>query len=198
MPMQPYSEGRLALHIKGLPEQVDVLIAHKTGAVFAGVRWPSPHDYICEELTEEQYRLLTAAIKARGIALNPMQHGLAENRYIPSWANHGLERKIIRRIFEDGIKRGFAWDVNDGEETVVRQSQDLDKLMGAIASTEEERLYLRWPLGGKSGRLGMIYLVYGNGFWEVVCDHSDEGAVAGILDNPDYKAFVDGLEERFA
>ena len=198
MPMQPYSTGVLVLQIEGLPEHIDVLIAHKTGAVFAGVRRPHPQDYRCEELTEAQYRLLTTAIAARGIALNPMQHGLAEIATLPVWANHGLERKVLRKLFELGIAAGYAWDVNDGEDTVLRQSQDLPALLEAIGSTEEEYLTLRWPLGGRSGSLGQAYIVYGNGFWEVICDGPTVGALATILDGEEFKAFVDGLEERFA
>lgn len=198
MPMQPYATGILALGMASLPEQVDVLIAYKTGAIFAGVRRGGHHTHICDELNDEQYRMLTSALTARGIVLNPMQHGLAECARLPGWVNHGLERKIIRRIFEEGIKQGFAWEVNDGGETVVVQSQDIPTLMEAIASTDADYLRLRWPLGTKTGSLGRIMCVYGNGFWEIFADYSAEGKVPDMIDNPEFQAFVDGLEERFA
>lgn len=80
------------------------------------------------------------------------------------------EGKIVRKVIEAMLEKGFTVDLNDGEETTVRRSTSLDEVMQAAFSTDEDYLIARDKETGK--RVGHVYLVYGNCGYDVVSDYS--------------------------
>jgi hypothetical protein len=78
-------------------------------------------------------------------------------------------RKLVRNI----LSRGYTISVNDGEEWTVVDSRLEGEIMGALMSTDEDRIKFKDPLDYKT--LGIFYLVYGNdpSGEEVFCDYTD-------------------------
>lgn len=78
-----------------------------------------------------------------------------------------IEKKIATAIVEKALAQGWTVSVFDGEEWALKISSSKDAIMGALASTGEDRLRLR-DAGGEN--MGSIYLVWGNGE-DLVSDH---------------------------
>jgi hypothetical protein len=78
-----------------------------------------------------------------------------------------VERKIARKIIEDAIAAGYTIDVFDGEDYPLKDSADVEAILGAMFSTDDDRLYL---CKGKS--VGWVWLIYGNSGWDVISDHT--------------------------
>ena len=78
-------------------------------------------------------------------------------------------RKLVRNI----MSRGYTISVNDSEEWTVVDSRDEDQIMGALMTTDEDRIKFKDPLDYKT--LGGFDLVYGNdpSGEEVISDHTD-------------------------
>jgi hypothetical protein len=85
-------------------------------------------------------------------------------------ARQQVERRIIRQIVKDAIAAGYSVSVFDGEETTVRQSRTVSKIMAAVLTTDEDHLFIHQP--GEARRWGWVRLVYGNDGWDVVNDYS--------------------------
>jgi hypothetical protein len=83
-----------------------------------------------------------------------------------------LELSIVRRIAQDALKAGYFVSVDDGEGYPVLRSRDLQQIMAAVASVDEERLLFHAAGGKGSKAFGAVHLVYGNEPWEVICDHT--------------------------
>lgn len=82
-----------------------------------------------------------------------------------------IERQVLVPLVEDILAAGYAIAVWDGDNFAIKASRDEETIFAAMASTDEDRLYLYEP--GKDGaRLGWIYLVYGNSGWDVVSDYT--------------------------
>ncbi len=79
-----------------------------------------------------------------------------------------LQRAIIARIISDAVGEGYALDVFNGEDTMIRHSRDERAIMGALESTEEDQL--RFRRDGK--RVGVVRLVYGNEGWGVANEYT--------------------------
>lgn len=80
-----------------------------------------------------------------------------------------VEAQIARRVAEAFISRGFTVSVNDGEETTVKNSTDINVILDAMWTTDEDYLYINRDNGK---RLGMVYFVYGNEGPDVIADYS--------------------------
>jgi hypothetical protein len=80
-----------------------------------------------------------------------------------------IERQIARRIVRDALAAGYSVDVHDGEEITLKRSRSLKAIMGALMTTDDDRL-----LFNREGEnpFGWVYLVYGNDGWDVVNDYS--------------------------
>lgn len=89
------------------------------------------------------------------------------------------ERQIARKIIEDALAAGYTIDVFDGEDFPLKDSTDVELILGAMFSTDSDKLYL--CKDGKS--VGWVYLVYGEYGWDVICDHTMniEPVLAGAL-----------------
>ena len=74
-----------------------------------------------------------------------------------------LQRAIITRIVSDAVGDGYALEVFNGEETMIRHSRDEREIMAALETTGEDQL--RFRREGK--RAGFVRLVYANpgGAW---------------------------------
>jgi hypothetical protein len=79
-----------------------------------------------------------------------------------------IEKKIASRLVADAIAAGYSLSVNNGEEVVIRQSRDKAAILAEMFSVDMEHLIYH-----KDGvRQGWVYLVYGNGGWDVICDYT--------------------------
>jgi len=92
-----------------------------------------------------------------------------------------VERRIAARLVDDALEGGYEVTVFDGECTALSRSREREDILGAMFSTESDRLVFR-----KDGkRRGTVDLVYGNGR-DVLSDWSDNqeinGLVAGALE----------------
>lgn len=102
-----------------------------------------------------------------------------------------IERAVIRRAVRDILAAGagkaqefheltggngsYCISVWDGEEFPVKRSRDLDKIMADIGQCDEETIVVRHATdeGRPEGlKVGSMYLVYGNGGWDVIADTS--------------------------
>lgn len=95
------------------------------------------------------------------------------------------EAKIARKTVEALLAAGYAVSVNDGEETTVDRSRNINEIMAAMFSTDEDYLYAH-----ADSYIGMVYFVYGNDGYEVINDYSTslEDVMAPI------NAYADALE----
>lgn len=97
-----------------------------------------------------------------------------------------IERKIIRRIVVDAILHGYAVSVSNGEELVQGYTRDVQAVMRAIMTTDDDTLFFH-----RGGDRGWVRLVYGNDGTDVIQDYSCKIAhvVAGA------EALADRLEK---
>lgn len=79
------------------------------------------------------------------------------------------ELKIAKFIIRHALRHGFTVSVNDGEEWVLKRSDDFKAIMEAMFSTDEDDLIVRDKNGKK---VVSIALFYGNNGWDVVSDWS--------------------------
>lgn len=94
-------------------------------------------------------------------------------------ARQRVERQIIRQIVKDGLARGYAISVFDGEEKTVIRTRSLKAVMDAIMTTDEDYLTFHRPSDDEGSRggyeirqIGWVRLIYGNDGWDVVNDYS--------------------------
>ena len=100
------------------------------------------------------------------------------------------ERSIARRFIQDAIRSGCSIDVQDGEEVTLRASTDVEAILKAMFTTDEDRLYLC-----RDGKyIGWVYFVYGNDGWDVINDYTVN--LEGIMAMGTNK-LIDSLESRF-
>lgn len=101
---------------------------------------------------------------ARCIAENIERGDKAYAHCVECWEKH-----IVFTV-TSAIEAGFSVGVNDGEETVLTHCRDLETIMKALFSTDED--YLLIYRDGETNHFGWIYLVYGNGCDEVVSNYT--------------------------
>lgn len=89
-----------------------------------------------------------------------------------------VEAKIIRQVALKAITLGWSVSVNDGEETVVIPTLQLDTVLGEVGHTEETYFHFFLP---DRTRLGFVWFVHGNGE-DVVTDHSDNEAINQLME----------------
>jgi hypothetical protein len=79
-----------------------------------------------------------------------------------------VERRIARRIIDDALAAGYSIDLFDGEEVVLHKGTNADAIMAGMFSSDDDMLFLH-----KDGkRIGSVWLIYGNGGYDVVSDYS--------------------------
>ena len=87
---------------------------------------------------------------------------------------HDIDCKIVERALDDLFAAGFTVDVNDGEDTVLFNSQDKPAIFAAMCSTCEDVLVVRKKmLNGMTGRkIGILHLIHGNEPGVIIADNS--------------------------
>ena len=95
-----------------------------------------------------------------------------------------IEQRIVRRLVESLIERGWALDIdNGGNENVFGGPQtDARKIKNAMMQTDEEALLVYWNPGDRP-RISAVQLVYGNDGWDVIADYTSllEPELASVL-----------------
>jgi hypothetical protein len=86
-----------------------------------------------------------------------------------------IERRIIAQLIDTALAAGYLVSVFDGEEWAIRFCSNKDAIMKEMFATDEESLsfYSAEKVEGKRRCMGVVYLVYGNDGYDVICDHSD-------------------------
>lgn len=82
-----------------------------------------------------------------------------------------IERCIIQAAIHGLLEAGYYVSVHDGEETAVNKSRNADTIFGETGATDEDYLIAYTRENEKWQRVGMVWLVHGNGY-DVVCDYS--------------------------
>jgi hypothetical protein len=90
-----------------------------------------------------------------------------------------IDRDTIKAIVTDALKAGYTISVYDGEEYCLKRSTVLVDILGALCSTDDDRLYFRAP--GEEKAFGWAWLVYGNEPGVVVSDYTVDDRTAAIL-----------------
>lgn len=78
-----------------------------------------------------------------------------------------IERQIIVCLVEDCLAAGCSIRVFDGEEFNGGWTTDEARVFNRMASTDEDKLYFRFP----DGKVGWVLLIYGNGA-DVISDNT--------------------------
>lgn len=71
------------------------------------------------------------------------------------------ERRIVRAIVKDAIADGCVVSVHDGEEWMIKRSDKITHVMGAIMATGSDNLKIRDAATGDY--VGTVAFIYGNG-----------------------------------
>jgi hypothetical protein len=98
-------------------------------------------------------------------------------------ARQRIEQTIALVTAQALLDAGFLLGVNDGEETTVHHSRDIDAIKAALFTTDEDYLYVYQdadqddPLNVEPGTSEdrpdyMVRLVYGNDGWDVINDYN--------------------------
>lgn len=104
-----------------------------------------------------------------------------------------IERAIVRCAVLDILAAqdgAFCISVYDGEEYPVKRSRNVDEIMADVGQCEIETLYVRHvdKDGATGTRVGGFTLVYGNGGWDVIADHTDNPLMHELLAKADFLA----------
>jgi hypothetical protein len=85
-----------------------------------------------------------------------------------------IELKIIKTFLEDAAKEGYYFTVDNGEEIILRTTQDIPLVMANVRSVDDELLYFSKKEGHKdyAKMFGWVRLVYGNSGWDVITDNT--------------------------
>ena len=81
-----------------------------------------------------------------------------------------VERKIIKLLAEEILKRGHSISVYDGEENALNKSTDLNAILNEVGSTE----VTVFTLHSGGGVQGWFTLIHGN-YEDVISDYSVTG-----------------------
>lgn len=97
-----------------------------------------------------------------------------------------IETVIVAQILQDAVKLGYAVSLNDGYETVVSQSSEVNVILAASRSTDTDTLAFHEP--GHPWPVGFVELIYGNDGWDVIADHTDSPRIREILRRAEQRA----------
>jgi hypothetical protein len=87
------------------------------------------------------------------------------------------EVAAVKQIIDRALALGWAVSVNDGEETTLSKSRVRKDIVAAIATTDEDIL----TFSHNNKRIGSIYIVWGNGAEDVVCDCTDKVEILELI-----------------
>lgn len=99
---------------------------------------------------------------------------------------HSLDKKILKHLLDRAIAAGAFVTVHDGEGFCLTYSQDTEKIISVLGSTETDGLYFtktgKAPVSFGDNRLGIIWLVHGNEPGVIVSDYSDNDFINGLFE----------------
>lgn len=90
------------------------------------------------------------------------------------------EGKIARKIVATFLERGYTLSVNDSEEWTVLRSTNKEEIVGALFTTDSDKILARKPDGES---IGAVFLVYGNDGYDVVCDYTARPEMEEIMES---------------
>lgn len=84
-----------------------------------------------------------------------------------------VEKKILRSAAEAVIAAGFSIIVNDGEKDATERLADVDAVMAAVCSTDEDYFVVcKRTKRVANSQFGWIRFIYGNDGWDVINDYT--------------------------
>lgn len=84
-----------------------------------------------------------------------------------------VERRICRALIKEAIALGYYVSVDNGEEVVLKKSQDCTAILKEMFSVDEEHLRFHTKNEDDSFESrGWVFLVYGNDGWDVIADYT--------------------------
>ena len=87
-------------------------------------------------------------------------------------ARQRIEQTIALTAAQALLDAGYSLGVNDGEETTIHHSRDLDAIQAALFTTDEDWLLVyEDPKGIGSKSDWWVHFVYGNDGWDVISDY---------------------------
>lgn len=99
-----------------------------------------------------------------------------------------IEKRIANKLFSVILSKGYLISIHDGEEYVLKGSDNLVKCLKAIMSTDEDII----SVSNKEGKkLAFIYLVYGNDGYDVISDYSANELCEDIMS--EVNAYIDNM-----
>ena len=81
-----------------------------------------------------------------------------------------IEQEIARAAATGLIEAGYSISVFDSEEIVLKRSTNVERIVEAMFSTDEDYFYAYRP--EETERAGYVHFVYGNEGWNVISDNS--------------------------
>lgn len=93
------------------------------------------------------------------------------------------ERRVIAAVLDEAARLGLRVSVWDGEEWVLKASDNFAAVRREIGASDTTTLRFRAASIGTDGRrasVGSVFLVHGNGA-DVLADWSDNSATAALL-----------------
>jgi hypothetical protein len=90
-----------------------------------------------------------------------------------------IERAIVERLVSDALFfHGYSVSHSDGEALAVERSRDIRPIMAQLHSDDEESLTFHDADGH---RVGAVSLVYGNGGYGVLADHTANDQMTALV-----------------
>jgi hypothetical protein len=80
-----------------------------------------------------------------------------------------IEKRIASMVVRDAIAASYSVTVFDGEMHTVIKSRIARQVIDALMTTDEDVLKIYDHMGTY---IGMVYFVYGNDGFDVICDYS--------------------------
>jgi hypothetical protein len=118
-------------------------------------------------------------------------------------ARQRVEQTIALTVAQVLLDAGFSLGVNDGEETTVTHSTDIEAIKKALFTTDEDYLYVYAKDRSANERDkrpdGWVRLIYGNDGWDVISDYSSVDLLDPYLgDNTKVQTLVDAFSEDYS
>lgn len=83
-----------------------------------------------------------------------------------------IEREIAEAFITQVLAAGYSVSVNDCEETTLENSTDKAAILGAMFTTDDDRLYVHRANEVYPAHFGWAWFVYGNDGFDVISDYS--------------------------
>jgi len=90
---------------------------------------------------------------------------------------HPIERLIAHDLVNAIVGNDYSISIWDGEEYAIEYSTDIEKILGAMSHTGEDRLQIYdaamvFPRDRETAYEGFVYLVYGNEPEYLIADYA--------------------------